>query len=153
MTTTRTATLLPSATYQFAKYLFANPNFVVAMVIMVVMGVVMFATMALLPPMLQHLFGYSVMDTGEAMMPRGVGTLLTMQLAGVLVRRGFDPRIDYDAGQIEAMRQALADHPAVLLWSHRSYLDGLIFLNQDLFKDSSDRRRYFGVDLVRRDFE
>ena len=82
----------------FDRALFANPNFVVAMVIMVVMGVVMFATMALLPPMLQHLFGYSVMDTGEAMMPRGVGTLLTMQLAGVLVRRGFDPRILIGSG-------------------------------------------------------
>jgi glycerol-3-phosphate O-acyltransferase len=40
--------------------------------------------------------------------------------------RGFDPRIDYDAAQIESMRRALQDHPAVLLWSHRSYLDGVI---------------------------
>ena len=77
----------------FDRGLFANPNFVVAMLIMVVMGVVMFATMALLPPMMQHLFGYTVIDTGEALVPRGVGTLLSMQFAGYLVRRGVDPRM------------------------------------------------------------
>jgi len=40
--------------------------------------------------------------------------------------RGFDPRIDYDSPQIESMRLSLEDHPAVFLWSHRSYLDGVI---------------------------
>ena len=40
--------------------------------------------------------------------------------------RGFDPRIDYDSPQIETMRRSLEDHPAVFLWSHRSYLDGVI---------------------------
>jgi DHA2 family multidrug resistance protein len=77
----------------FERDLFANPNFVVAMLFMVVIGVVMFATMALLPPMLQHLLGYTVIDTGEALVPRGIGTLVSMQIAGFLVRRGFDPRI------------------------------------------------------------
>ena len=49
--------------------------------------------MALLPPMLQRLFGYGVIQTGEALMPRGVGTLLTMQISGMLIRRGADPRL------------------------------------------------------------
>lgn len=82
----------------FRRELFANPNFVVALLFMVVIGVVMFATMALLPPMLQHLFGYSVIGTGEAMMPRGVGTLISMQLAGIMVRRGVDVRALVGAG-------------------------------------------------------
>ncbi|WP_374529262.1 MDR family MFS transporter [Novosphingobium sp.] len=77
----------------FNRHLFADPNFIVALVFMVVIGVVMFATMALLPPMLQQLFGFGVIDTGETLMPRGVGTLLTMQLSGFVIRRGFDPRI------------------------------------------------------------
>ncbi|MFM5948792.1 MAG: DHA2 family efflux MFS transporter permease subunit [Novosphingobium sp.] len=77
----------------FSRSLFADPNFLFATFFSLSMGVVMFATMALLPPMLQRLFGYSVIDTGEAMMPRGVGTLITMQLSGLLIRRGFDPRI------------------------------------------------------------
>ena len=77
----------------FNRHLFANPNYVFALVFSLVMGVVMFATMALLPPMLQRLFGYGVIDTGETLMPRGVGTLLTMQLSGYILRKGFDPRI------------------------------------------------------------
>jgi DHA2 family multidrug resistance protein len=77
----------------FNRQLFADPNYFFAMVFSLIMGVVMFATMALLPPMLQNLFGYSVMQTGETMMPRGVGTLLTMQISGILVRKGADPRL------------------------------------------------------------
>ncbi|MFM9035369.1 MAG: glycerol-3-phosphate 1-O-acyltransferase [Mycobacterium sp.] len=51
---------------------------------------------------------------------------LIPNLGRAIFSRGFDPRIDYDQAQIEAMRRALEDHPAVLLWSHRSYLDGVI---------------------------
>ncbi len=76
----------------FNRHLFSDPNYAVVFGFMLVVGLVMFATMALLPPMLQRLFGYDVIDTGMTMMPRGVGTLLTMQLSGVLVRRGADPR-------------------------------------------------------------
>ncbi|BBY98056.1 glycerol-3-phosphate 1-O-acyltransferase [Mycolicibacterium fallax] len=43
-----------------------------------------------------------------------------------LYRRGFDPQIDYDAGQVEQMRAALETHPAVMLWSHRSNLDSAV---------------------------
>ena len=44
-------------------------------------------------------------------------------LSRAIFSRGFDPRIDYDRDQVEAMRSNLEDHPAVLLWSHRSNLD------------------------------
>jgi DHA2 family multidrug resistance protein len=77
----------------FNRALFADRNYLVALFFMVVIGVVMFATMALLPPMLQRLFGYSVIDTGMVLMPRGIGTLLSMQLAGIMVRRGVDARV------------------------------------------------------------
>ncbi|MBS0482896.1 MAG: multidrug efflux MFS transporter [Proteobacteria bacterium] len=77
----------------FKRHLFSDPNYVFAVFFSLVIGIVMFATMALLPPMLQRLFGYGVIDTGETLMPRGVGTLITMQLSGLLLRRGFDPRI------------------------------------------------------------
>ena len=77
----------------FNRHLFADPNFVFALFFSLVIGVVMFATMALLPPMLQRLFGYGVIDTGMTLMPRGVGTLMTMQFSGWILRRGFDPRI------------------------------------------------------------
>jgi MFS transporter, DHA2 family, multidrug resistance protein len=90
--------LATSAQPLFNRQLFANRNFVVALFFMVVVGLVMFATMALLPPMLQRLFNYSVMDTGMALMPRGVGTLISMQVAGLLIRRGVDGRVLIGAG-------------------------------------------------------
>lgn len=77
----------------FNRALFADPNFLFASFFSLAIGVVMFATMALLPPMLQRLFGYGVIDTGEALMPRGIGALLTMQLSGYVIRRGFDSRV------------------------------------------------------------
>ena len=46
--------------------------------------------MALLPPMLQQLLGYDVIDTGLVLMPRGIGVLMSMQVAGMLMRRAFD---------------------------------------------------------------
>lgn len=82
----------------FDRSLFANVNFVVALVFMVVIGMVMFATMALLPPMLQGLFGYDVMDTGLALMPRGVGVLISMQLSAYAMRKGIDARWMVGAG-------------------------------------------------------
>jgi glycerol-3-phosphate O-acyltransferase len=47
-------------------------------------------------------------------------------LGRAIFSRGFDPNIDYDRAEVEAMRRALESHPAVLLFSHRSYLDGAI---------------------------
>jgi glycerol-3-phosphate O-acyltransferase len=43
-----------------------------------------------------------------------------------LISRGFDPDIDYDEYEVAAMRTALEAHPAVLLFSHRSYIDGAV---------------------------
>jgi len=82
----------------FDRMLFADRNYIIALMFMVVMGVVMFATMALLPPMLQHLMGYSVLDTGLVLMPRGIGTLVSMQISTRAMRRGLDPRVLVGAG-------------------------------------------------------
>ncbi len=76
----------------FERALFADRNFAIALGFMVVIGIVMFAVMALLPPMLQNLFGYGVIDTGIVLMPRGVGILISMQVSGLMMRRGIDAR-------------------------------------------------------------
>ncbi|BBX15738.1 glycerol-3-phosphate acyltransferase [Mycolicibacterium duvalii] len=47
-------------------------------------------------------------------------------LGRAIFSRGFDPKIDYDRFEVESMRRGLENHPAVLLFSHRSYLDGVI---------------------------
>ncbi len=76
----------------FDRALFLDRNFAIAMGFMLAIGVVMFATMALLPPMLQQLMGYDVIDTGLVLMPRGIGVLISMQFAGMAMRRGIDSR-------------------------------------------------------------
>jgi DHA2 family multidrug resistance protein len=76
----------------FDRKMFADVNFAISLVFMVVVGAVMFATMALLPPMLQQLFGYGVIDTGMVLAPRGIGVLVSMQLSSLLMRRGVDAR-------------------------------------------------------------
>ena len=51
---------------------------------------------------------------------------LIPSMGRAIFSRGFDPKIDYDRDEVESMRHALEAHPAVLLFSHRSYLDGAI---------------------------
>lgn len=95
----------------FARSLFADRNFAIALGFMIVIGVVMFANMALMPPMLQRLFGYSVIDTGIVLMPRGVGVLISMQLSGLLIRRGADARFVVGTGfLIAAYSQLMMAH-------------------------------------------
>ncbi len=76
----------------FDRDLWKNGNLVTAIFFMLVIGVVMMATMALLPPMLQILYGHSVLDTGLLLMPRGVGVVFTMAVSAQLVQRGVDAR-------------------------------------------------------------
>ncbi|MDE2306487.1 MAG: DHA2 family efflux MFS transporter permease subunit [Gammaproteobacteria bacterium] len=67
--------------------LFKDANFVASNVFIFVVGVVLFATLALLPPMLQDLMRYPVVTTGLVTAPRGIGTLLAMITVGRLVGR------------------------------------------------------------------
>ena len=61
-----------------------------------IVGVVLFATLALLPPMLQDLMNYPVVLTGLVTAPRGIGTLLAMFVVGRLIGK-VDTRLDHRA--------------------------------------------------------
>ena len=50
-----------------------------------VVGMLQVATSALLPPMLEALYGYPVVTSGFAMAPRGVGTMAGMLLVGRII--------------------------------------------------------------------
>jgi MFS transporter, DHA2 family, multidrug resistance protein len=77
----------------FERDLWKHRNLVTGIFFMLVIGLVMMATMALLPPMLQNLYGYSVFQTGLLLMPRGFGVVLTMFAGAQLIQRGWlDPR-------------------------------------------------------------
>jgi len=67
--------------------LFRDRNFLTGNIFVFVVGVVLFATLALLPPLLQEHMGYPVFLTGLITAPRGVGTLLSMVIVGRLIGR------------------------------------------------------------------
>jgi DHA2 family multidrug resistance protein len=67
--------------------LLSDRNFVTATCLGMAVGVVVFSVMALLPPMTQTLLGYPVMTAGLVQAPRGVGSLVSMFIAGRLVGR------------------------------------------------------------------
>ena len=77
--------------------MFRDRNFRIGLVFIFVVGIILLASLALLPPMLSRILGYPVITTGLVMAPRGVGTMISMLVVGRLVRR-VDPRILVLAG-------------------------------------------------------
>uniref|UniRef100_UPI00286BA8B0 DHA2 family efflux MFS transporter permease subunit n=1 Tax=Sphingomonas sp. TaxID=28214 RepID=UPI00286BA8B0 len=71
----------------FERGMFKDRNFATGMLFMAVTGVLLLAGLALLPPLLQRLYGYSVLQSGELTMPRGVGTLISMLTVGRLSQK------------------------------------------------------------------
>ncbi|AWK85255.1 DHA2 family efflux MFS transporter permease subunit [Azospirillum thermophilum] len=67
--------------------LLKDRNFVTGLILIFVIGIILLATMALLPPMLQTLLGYPTVTTGLVLAPRGVGTMISMLVVGRLVRK------------------------------------------------------------------
>jgi DHA2 family multidrug resistance protein len=67
------------------RALFLDMNFVTASGFGVIIGLLMFSTTALLPPMLETLMGYPVTETGFILAPRGFGTLVSMFVVGRIV--------------------------------------------------------------------
>jgi MFS transporter, DHA2 family, multidrug resistance protein len=77
---------------------FINPkllkdrNFSVSLLFMAVVGIVVFATLALMPPFLQTLMDYPVFTVGLLLAPRSLGTMLAMLVVGRILSR-LDARI------------------------------------------------------------
>jgi len=77
--------------------LFKDRNYVLSTVVGLVVFTTLFAAMALIPPFAQNLLGYPVVTTGLVLMPRGIGTMVTMMVAGRLANK-VDPRFSISAG-------------------------------------------------------
>lgn len=86
------------------REIFADRNFVSALVLMLLVALIMLASSALLPPYLENLGGYTVTETGFLMAPRGIGTMISMFFVGRL------------AMKLDA-RHVMAAGTALLLWS------------------------------------
>ena len=72
--------------------LFRDRNFTTGTLFMAVVGLTLYASMALQPPFLQELMDYPVSTAGIVMGPRGIGTMISMLVVGRLVGR-IDTRL------------------------------------------------------------
>lgn len=103
------AVLAALALYLFVVHTFTHPqpfiepaifrdrNFSIGLLFIFVVGIILLATMALLPPFLQQLLGYPIVDVGLVLAPRGIGTMLAMMVVGRLAGR-IDARVNVLSG-------------------------------------------------------
>jgi len=71
--------------------IFIDRNFATGLVFIFVIGIILLASLALLPPMLSRIFDYPTITTGVIMAPRGIGTMVSMIVVGRIIHR-VDPR-------------------------------------------------------------
>lgn len=64
---------------------FLNRNFAVGTVLIASVGVVLYGSTALLPLFLQTLLGYPAVESGMAVSPRGIGSIISMMIVGRLI--------------------------------------------------------------------
>ena len=95
--------LLSKGTF-IPKEIFKNRSFMTSLMLTFLLGLVLFASTALLPTYLQNLAGFSARQTGLLMTPRGIGMVASMLIVGQFSYR-IDPRKLMVAGTL------------LLLWS------------------------------------
>src|SRR6202167_3185118 len=79
-------TAMTPAKQSFLDYrLLKNQNYVTGLLFIFVVGLVLYATRALIPTMLENLLGYPVATTGLVTAPTGIGTMLAMLIAGRII--------------------------------------------------------------------
>ena len=76
----------------FSRELFLDTNFRTTLIASVFIMGAMYASMALVPVLIQNFYGYPVFHAGMIMMARGIGALISMVAAGRLVSK-FDARL------------------------------------------------------------
>ena len=116
--------------------LFKDTNFLTGCVSMFTIGLVVFATLALLPPLLQDLLNYPVVTAGLVTAPRGLGTFLAMFTAGRISKR-VDVRWTITGGFVltsfatwQMTRFNLQMDAATIMWSgfFQGFGTGLVYV-------------------------
>jgi MFS transporter, DHA2 family, multidrug resistance protein len=77
--------------------LFKDRNFLLGNVIGFIVFISLFSIMSLIPPFVQNLLDYPVIITGLVLMPRGIGTMISMIIVGRLSNK-LDPRLNMSVG-------------------------------------------------------
>lgn len=73
-------------------HMFADKNFSASLIFIFVIGIILLATMALMPPYLETMMDYPAIEIGLVLAPRGVGTMAAMMLVGRMIGK-VDARI------------------------------------------------------------
>jgi len=76
---------------------FFNRNYSIASILTLGVGSILYGTLSILPLFLQNLLGYSAIQSGLAVGPRGLGSLCGMIISGILSDK-FDMRIQMFLG-------------------------------------------------------
>ena len=66
-------------------HIFKNRTYATGVFLMTVLGFVLYGSTVLLPLWLQTLMGYSALEAGMAMLPRGLGSFIFMPIVGILM--------------------------------------------------------------------
>ncbi len=66
---------------------FKNRTYATGVLVMTVLGFVLYGATVLIPIYLQQLLGYSALDAGWAMLPRGLGSFIAMPFVGILMSK------------------------------------------------------------------
>ena len=91
-------TAMTPAKQSFLDYrLLKNQNYVTGLLFIFIVGLVLYATRALIPTMLENLLGYPVATTGLVTAPSGIGTMFAMLIAGRIIGK-VDLRLTLLAG-------------------------------------------------------
>jgi DHA2 family multidrug resistance protein len=83
----------------FSRELFKDGNFRTTLIVSIFIMGAMYASMALVPSLIQNFYGYPVFHAGLIMMARGIGGFISMTVTGRLVSR-FDARYLMGVGVI-----------------------------------------------------
>jgi MFS transporter, DHA2 family, multidrug resistance protein len=78
---------------------FKNRTYSTGVFLMTVLGFVLYGSTVLIPLWLQTIMGYSALEAGMAMLPRGLGSFLFMPIVGVLMSK-IEPRKLLAAGLV-----------------------------------------------------
>ncbi|HWX55897.1 MAG TPA: DHA2 family efflux MFS transporter permease subunit [Verrucomicrobiae bacterium] len=80
---------------------FRNRTYSTGVFLMTIVGFVLYGSTVLLPLWLQTVMGYSALEAGMAMLPRGLGSFLFMPVVGILMSK-IEPRKLLAAGLVVA---------------------------------------------------
>ena len=77
---------LTSKTPFLDPLIFTDKNYLSGIVLRVLFGVMLFGSLVLVPPFLQSQGGYSLLDSGWIMAPRGLGTMFAAMFVGRMIK-------------------------------------------------------------------